>query len=195
MDFEISDLDFPIKKCGNTIMLTFSMQYKLLKFRDSYDMKKISSDLWYRQKSLGYYMIFRRGLECISMSANEFNDLSKFATRLRHDYCDEPCNSTENRLKVQLFFLTYNGREYKRLLVQETLSLIEGDKYNRAVFYAAYYRIEHRKFYRKCFYYRDCEIYEFLHCSEYFNRFRDIVFMEIKTAVDDHVSQSGLSIV
>lgn len=186
--FKVGDLDIYLKKYGKTVIVNFSATYKLLKYRESTELRKITKDITYRSIGGGHYMLYKNGAEYMYFTANEFNAFEKLACKFRCDYYEDPLDVLENRLKIQLYFLTHLGMEYKNLLVQETVALIPNGPYNRQVFFKAYKRIDHRKFYRKCFHMRYCVIYENLHREAYFECLKDVAVTEIKSAVDEMLS-------
>lgn len=184
VEFEVGDMDIYLKKYGKTIIVDFSATYKLLKYRESTELRKIAKDITYKSIGGGHYMLYKYGAEYMYFTANEFNAFERCAYKFHYDYWDEPIDNLENRLKIQLFFLTHYGKAFKKLFVQETVALIPDGPYGRNVFFKAYSSIDHRNFYRKTCPLRFCDIREALRHEDYFFRLRDLAVTEIKSVVD-----------
>jgi len=184
-NFELSDMDIWIKKCGNKLVLNYSMQYKMLKHRNSSNLVKLSNDIYMRRRNAGLHVLYKNAYEFISISCNEFNKLTRKITFMDAD--DLMITGTEFRLRLLLNFQTYHGKGFKRLLVEMTLARIPDNvEYSKQVFDEAYSGIDGKKFYRKCFQYRDCWMYEaFQQLGDFFCWFRSRAQYDLESTINE----------
>lgn len=149
-DYDLELLDMPIRKYGKELVLTFSMQYKLIKHMQSYEKVKLSKEVTYQRLGPGHYMLYKGDSRHIAITCNEMIKLVNACT-----YLEDEQNWTALRLKTKLLFLTDSGYRLKKIFVDLTLARIPKNvEYTKEVFLEAYHSISKREYYKKCFCFR-----------------------------------------